>query len=67
VPSRNESKTENETMATATYEQAIKSANELLASDSAIRSVEVEFVFSTGQKYRGEWDGIKFLRLRAIS
>jgi hypothetical protein len=54
-------------MATATYEQAIKSANELLASDSAIRSVEVEFVFSTGQKYRGEWDGIKFLRLRAIS
>ncbi len=51
----------------ATFEQAISAANDLLKSDDAIVSVEIEFSLSTGQVYRGEWDGLNFLSLVKIS
>jgi hypothetical protein len=51
----------------ATFEQAINAANDLLKSDDAIVSVEIEFSLSTGQVYRGEWDGLNFLSLVKIS
>jgi len=51
----------------ATFEQAISAANDLLKIDDAIVSVEIEFSLSTGQAYRGEWDGLNFLRLVKIS
>ena len=54
-------------MTVATFDQAMKSANDLLQGDAAIRSVEIEFAVSTGQVYRGEWNGLKFLSLVKIS
>jgi hypothetical protein len=51
----------------ATFEQAISAANDLLNSDDAIISVEIEFSVSAGQVYRGEWNGLNFLSLIKIS
>jgi len=57
--------TRNEKM-NATFEQAISAANDLLKSDDAIVSVEIEFSVSGGQVYRGEWNGLNFLSLVKI-
>jgi hypothetical protein len=51
----------------ATFEQAISQANDLLKSDKAIISVEIEFSVSAGGVYRGVWDGLYLLSVVKIS